>query len=422
MRSPSHTMAASPLRLAALAATATMLLLFLALRTRREGKASPVEESVSRTTGPPPHPVAAPVVGVESVSHDADNRRVTLQQTQSDHWYVLRVTGATRQNILFNQAGGGGQAVATYHTCEAGRYWVQVLRAETTCSTVENFLVQIEAFDFQVSGNNTTCGRRGWWADAQDTRTPYRVGAVLTASERKRLRFERVASPTAVAWDPSILPRTCFVGDSQMRNNINGLVDACDGEALQRTKSVCPGDLRYFEMHFLRDWERVPVNDCEVIVANFGQWDAGWPEGRITPVEEYGALVAALVAKATGARRRFVWMTNNPADTGENWRYFACPKTEWRDLRVMAAYNEAANRVMRAHGVPVWDTVGVLGDVFDRTFDHAHFSPWLTRNLREPLMEAWEATCPIEDRGPGHASAHCATSSYARLSGNFWPF
>jgi len=376
-------MATSSLRLVAI--VVATVLLPLALLRLSDDKAAPIVQSA--------HRAAARVIVVENVSHDANNRRVTLQQSQSNYWYVLRVTGATRQNTLFSQASGGGQAVATYHTCEAGRYWVEVLRAETTCSTVESFLDPIEAFDFKVSRNDKKCDRRFWWADGQDTRTPYRVGAVLKASDRKRLSFKRVASPTAVAWDPSILPHTCFVGDSQMRNNINGLSDACDGEALQRTKSVCPGDLRYFEMHFRRDWERVPVNDCEVIVANFGQWDAGWPEGHSTPVEEYGALVADLVANATGPRRRkFVWMTNNPADAGAGGSgYFECPKREWRDLRLMAAYNEAANRVMRAHGVPVWDSVGVLGDVFDRTFDTAHFSPWLTRHLREPLMEALEA-------------------------------
>lgn len=137
------------------------------------------------------------------------------------------------------------------------------------------------------------------------------------------------------------------------------------------------------------------------MVVNFGQWDLGWPRQRRTPVDEYAGIVAEFVHSLGTNRHKVIWMTNNPVEGDGKYGYFECPKREWRDLQQIAHYNDAANTIMRKNHIRIWDTTAVLNDVFDRTFDHAHFAPW----VKGGLMTALQARVDWNWRAaPGNAS------------------
>ena len=48
-------------------------------------------------------------------------------------------------------------------------------------------------------------------------------------------------------------------------------------------------------------------------------------------------------------------------------------------------YNERANEIMNRYGISIFDSFQVLMDVFDQSYDGAHYSPPVTDALRAPL-------------------------------------
>jgi len=181
----------------------------------------------------------------------------------------------------------------------------------------------------------------------------------------------------------------CFLGDSQMRTTLVGIYGCSE---LIETKETCDFlDYVYtrWDYEVLAELKR-RRDSCDVFLVNFGQWDAGWPNGKFTSVEDYGKKVENFVKDAltlfSDDKSRIVWMSTNPHPK-PHVELKACPPKDWRFPHVLRDYNKKSNAIMARHGVAVFNTFDTLMDVFDESYDGAHYGPKITRALRWPLAK-----------------------------------
>ena len=177
--------------------------------------------------------------------------------------------------------------------------------------------------------------------------------------------------------------RVCMWGDSQMRHLYNTIVAAVfdDSGASIKNKEVLDGQgcITYFPKtydNFDHDIDNlVDSGNCTVILANFGQWPAGWLQGYPWSFDKYKIYVEAdivylkrLVEKHSGLT--VFWMTTNPHGFAG---YGILAGQEWRTYPVLDGYNNIALQLARSHGVETLNTYRIAKPLNDLTYDGSHY-------------------------------------------------
>ena len=324
------------------------------------------------------------VRGTPTVEHDVNRRLFRIHGTRAGFRAVLRISGSTLQTSLFERA-ERGVVVAPYHTCTTGTYeaTVKVLFdgetewSPTSCYVRNHSLDKMRAIVWEVN-DTSSCERDGWWDN--NHRIPFQTRRVVDVpKEYPKLRW--VEKHHAVTEIP---PNVCFAGDSQMRNNLNGIT-TCGGVQAQRTKTACAPH-RYFQVRWASDVQDVDFSGCERIVLNFGQWYLGWPGGSMTTVQEFETILTKLLGSFE-QRSKLIWMTTNPMPSiYENGHEDVCPPKDWRQPYAIQDYVHVEKRLMLRFNVPVWDTFSRLFDAYDLGFDQYHYTTPLTDAIIAPLQ------------------------------------
>lgn len=324
------------------------------------------------------------VRGTPTVEHDVNRRLFRIHGTRAGFRAVLRISGSTLQTSLFERA-ERGVVVAPYHTCTTGTYeaTVKVLFdgetewSPTSCYVRNHSLDKVRPIVWEVN-DTSSCERDGWWEN--NHRIPFQTRRVVDVpKEYPKLRW--VEKHHAVTEIP---PNVCFAGDSQMRNNLNGIT-TCGGVQAQRTKTACAPH-RYFQVRWASDVQDVDFSGCERIVLNFGQWYLGWPGGSMTTVHEFETILTKFLGSFE-QRSKLIWMTTNPMPSiYENGHEDVCPPKDWRQPYAIQDYVHVEKRLMRRFNVPVWDTFYRLLDAYDLGFDQYHYTTPLTNAIIAPLQ------------------------------------
>ena len=322
--------------------------------------------------------------GTPIVEHDVNRRLFRIHGTRAGFRAVLRISGSTLQTSLFERA-ERGVVVAPYHICTTGTYeaTVKVLFdgetewSPTSCYVRNHSLDKVRPIVWEVN-DTSSCERDGWWEN--NHRIPFQTRRVVDVpKEYPNLRW--VEKHHAVTEIP---PNVCFAGDSQMRNNLNGITN-CGGAQAQRTKTACAPH-RYFQVRWASDVQDVDFSGCERIVLNFGQWYLGWPGGSMTTVHEFETILTKFLGSFE-QRSKLIWMTTNPMPSiYENGHEDVCPPKDWRQPYAIQDYVHVEKRLMRRFNVPVWDTFYRLLDAYDLGFDQYHYTTPLTNAIIAPLQ------------------------------------
>ena len=189
------------------------------------------------------------------------------------------------------------------------------------------------------------------------------------------------------------LPDLCLIGDSQTRNLGENLVAECIeiNNHYPDLALRCHGG-RFTFMNFVRisEFPHTLLKECRVTIFNLGQWHFSWAAAdrlRLTP-EEYGVALTQLIESLdVTLRHRLLWisMTPHPIPWGDHNH---CPPVEWRCPHMIFKYHEESMRVMRNLGIATVDALPIRFDVFDLSYDGAHYERFLARGIFVQLATA----------------------------------
>ena len=179
--------------------------------------------------------------------------------------------------------------------------------------------------------------------------------------------------------------KLCMWGDSQMRHLYNTIVAALFHSAqdlTDREKKEAIDGPDYVNF-FWKVWdnfdqdidELLASGNCSTIIANFGQWPAGWPEEYPWQFDKYKVYAEAdmvylklLKGKYSGVRT--YWMTTNP----HGYAGYGIPAgCEWRTDPVLDRYHEISLKLAFTHGVRILDTYRIAKPLNDLTYDGSHY-------------------------------------------------
>ena len=83
---------------------------------------------------------------------------------------------------------------------------------------------------------------------------------------------------------------------------------------------------------FARDivptFKNVTAQKCEYVVLHTGQWDLGWPEGKITPIEEFEHHLERGLKMYKNSGYKLYVVSNNYNPLGNAFLF--CPPGDWR--------------------------------------------------------------------------------------------
>jgi len=183
--------------------------------------------------------------------------------------------------------------------------------------------------------------------------------------------------------------RVCFFGDSQMRHLFNAFVMATSEYAVtpvaSAEKEVMPSAVHtYVE----KRWAGLNLGEgsisCTDIVANMGQWPAGWPEGRPWSFREYELAVRGDLQEMVNISdqlgmepRKLYWLSTNPHGYMDvhGRSMYGSDATEWRWDGVIDEYNAIARRAAEeSEAVQYLDIAEIARPLSDLPYDGAHYA------------------------------------------------
>ncbi len=203
--------------------------------------------------------------------------------------------------------------------------------------------------------------------------------------------------------------RVCFFGDSQMRHLFNAFVMATSKYAVlpvvSAEKEVMPSSRHtYIE----KRWAGFDLGEgrqnisCTDIVANMGQWPAGWPEGRPWSFPEYELAVRgdmremADMSDQLGMEpRRLYWLSTNPHGYMDvhGRSMYGSDAAEWRWDGVVNEYNDIARRAAeQCKVVQYLDIADIARPLSDLPYDGAHYAGIVGDEM------AWTLIAAIRER------------------------
>jgi len=192
----------------------------------------------------------------------------------------------------------------------------------------------------------------------------------------------------------------CLFGDSHMRHilyylglqcGIKSIVKTCSKKSKRcefrctQTASIKQASVLYTKDTYGEVLIRRNIRNCDILVVNYGHWQAGWPGGRCQTIEEYKSsvqLTVEHVMKMAQPHMIMVWLSVNPMPFIRDI-YGKCPPSDWRNDVVLRAYNNAAKCVMDAefsasrewrerwHFLNVFDIIDPIRDV---SYDGTHYA------------------------------------------------
>lgn len=200
--------------------------------------------------------------------------------------------------------------------------------------------------------------------------------------------FAAVAqAPDNVAKAESSLPRVYVVGDSIsirygpfLKQYLNGFMHyarkADDSEAkvgLPNPRNQNGGDssmvLRYIEAA-----EKVGGLDADILLLNCGLHDIKSDpktNEKQVPIDQYEENLKKILASATRMGLKVVWVRTTPVDEKVHNKPNS---TFYRFSADCAAYNDVADRVMKAAGIPEINLFAFTNNIGQNLFaDHVHF-------------------------------------------------
>lgn len=187
-------------------------------------------------------------------------------------------------------------------------------------------------------------------------------------------------------WIPCLKKaKLCMWGDSQMRHLHNTIVAALfykdDGNLMARKGEALEGP--DYITYFPKRWDNfdqdidglLASGNCTTVIANFGQWPAGWPEEYPWQFDKYRVYVEAdmvylkqLERKYSGVRT--YWTTTNPHGYAGYGILKGC---EWRTDPVLDRYHNITLELALAHDMNVLDTYRIAKPLNDLTYDGSHY-------------------------------------------------
>jgi hypothetical protein len=172
-------------------------------------------------------------------------------------------------------------------------------------------------------------------------------------------------------------------GDSQMRHLYNTIVAALvlhSAEALTDQKYILDvqDSIKYFGKsydNFDQDIDSLLASGkCNVIIANFGQWPAGWPQGYPWSFDKFRVYLEADIVYLKKMEEKHIgvrtfWMTTNP----HGYVGGMVAGTEWRTDPVLDRYHDITVQLTLAHHMKALDTYRIAKPLSDLTYDGAHY-------------------------------------------------
>jgi len=116
--------------------------------------------------------------------------------------------------------------------------------------------------------------------------------------------------------------------------------------------------------------KNVDVLKCENIVIHTGQWDLGWPENRITPIEEYKKYLHIVLKTLKKTKYSIYLLSNNYNPLSD----MIMTGTDWRRPDVIDTYNEISKNIAKIYHVSYIDNNYEVGGVaWDSASDWCHY-------------------------------------------------
>jgi hypothetical protein len=165
----------------------------------------------------------------------------------------------------------------------------------------------------------------------------------------------------------------CFVGASHAKVLTNTA-----GSLLKEVVAVKRIEVKYADEINNATIDALVEQNCTKVVVGLGQWDAGWPGGRLTSFVDWKRALS-------DASRLFAEQppnTSHPMDvvfrrTHYNpigFRTQCNPKArDWRNPVVIDRYNTILHTICDRHGLPFVDTGAIMSPVWDSAADWSHY-------------------------------------------------
>jgi len=359
-----------------------------------------------------------------SLSHDHARKQFVFVYKDKPMLYfqlLLRISGYSLQTVFFQFHNETNSYVATYkelgycdHRDVGVIHYADILvytmatkyDDANTCRLTSEHVVEKSLQSYNWTTQTTLCDTEpndSWWH--LERRVPFFAPGILDTPP-SYVEPPNIGSITTLLISRILQKKQiCFIGDSQMRNNVNALYN-CNTRVNQQTHALCATSAWYrnpltWQTGWLgadttqyatrwRDIDTLDVSDCARIVVNFGQWDVGFPGGRMTTISEYKHNLEDFVQNYRYIDR-VIWMTTNPFGDDHRGRaahgFGECPPQEHRFPHIIQDLNTVAADIMQKARVPTWDTFRVLFQVFDFSFDGAHYDEYISRCIKRDLLD-----------------------------------
>ena len=137
--------------------------------------------------------------------------------------------------------------------------------------------------------------------------------------------------------------------------------------------------------------------DADFMLLNCGLWDLRTDpetERKQVPLASYRTNLAELVALVSAMGPTLIWVRTTPCDEAVHNRAGSAFHRFAVDCE---AYNEVADGVMRAHGVPIIDLYTFTQNLGDDLYaDHVHFTEHV-REKQGAFIAGWLAAYVLDD-------------------------
>ena len=370
----------------------------------------------------------APEISLCGVRKDlpSSSRRLILSRDLSGMEVIARVSGPHPQTARFV----GTPPVATFKVCKGGTYTLHVRAVmfdpsgtASNCSIAhrpnESVLLPHYEWHEGAQAHFQSCMSDLWSWRNGIVSAPL---AALLAEPHVPLpgtklgphpHFNELANKLVFGSfaEEAQVPRhmkLCYSGDSHARNLANHLTPSCNQITAQRNKATCSGGTIVLlasagdccagencSLHPLATPPRCPsvpellsmakARQCTHFGMNYGHWPASNRLRVPLTAAAYGRNVARSMAHLRGASIPTFWVsTHSSPFRGDMAR---CPHTDHRFLQLLRSYNDVAEAAARRYEVPFVDTWKATSDLFDLTFDGAHYAGCVINTVASMIID-----------------------------------
>ena len=197
--------------------------------------------------------------------------------------------------------------------------------------------------------------------------TRYQLDKICQTKKTRALcSLSAIDSYTYKSEEVGVQKSICFVGASHVRK-LN------DEAKKMGMKSY------YIKVKYIRDLAslaNITASKCEIVFIHTGQWDLGWPENKLTPIQEYKRYLQNALKAFKEKKYDTYLLSNNYNPLGRR----IMNGRDWRRPDFIDKYNSISKIIAEIYDVTYIDNnYEVGGAAWDSASDWCHYDPKVMR-------------------------------------------